>query len=738
MAQVKPANKKKMSKTALIALIVCIAILVGFVLSIGASTGFFIRIQTAVSSENFKINGSMASYFTHYYYENWSQSDTGKLYIQYKLFDSSKAWDEQPLFSDATKTYADYFAEGGMALAERYVKLCEAAKKAGKYDELKEKAKTEVDNYVDSYLQLYAYFAGFTNATGQPDIDAYVKSAYGESVSTKDVKDCLILEHIASSYYQLKRTEIFDDMEKDETKFNDRIDTYFENNLSSFVTAEYITLVLSQPNATVKFPVASDYEGGENSIAYKADLKTATDNNVAADELPQATDYEGGENSKAYIAAKLQADTKAQANADKMKEHEEIMKKLEAAESLDAFKTIILDHYYSTSFDSAYADAKKGFGTNDIVPSTAQLNAYKDAIKDLVIAATVAGETNIAEEELTKIIEEVLKVVEEEATPTDDASTTTTTKTDTKWKEAMKSIPASLITALNTTLTNATKTASYSVSTDPEHYTNKLFGGVKDKFGIELGENDIEGATSAKVDDHWYRETAITALENNIKSIEKKITDLKADLDKADADKEAINEDIEAQEELLETAKKNLEDAKKANKYTFTAYYVTKEADRDEDHLRNVGHILFKVDTTVTETDPEVSYKTEAEAKEAAQKLFDELKALADKGQLTKELFEAMGKDVTHDSNVFYDDVNKDQMVAEFEDWLFDTSRKEGELGLVKTSYGWHIMYYVGEAEDIVWRVNAHEGATDEDLEDWYSELDDIKFDNPSLFRFSK
>ena len=57
MAQVKPANKKKMSKTALIALIVCIAILVGFVLSIGASTGFFLRIQTADSSANFKING---------------------------------------------------------------------------------------------------------------------------------------------------------------------------------------------------------------------------------------------------------------------------------------------------------------------------------------------------------------------------------------------------------------------------------------------------------------------------------------------------------------------------------------------------------------------------------------------------------------------------------------------------------------------------------------------------------
>ena len=732
MAQVKPANKKKMSKTALIALIVSIALLVGFVLSIGASTGFFIRIQTAASSENFKINGSMASYFTHYYYENWAQSDTGKLYIQYKLFDASKPWDEQTLLSDTTKTYADYFAEGGMALAERYIKLCEAAKKAGKYDELAKKAKTEVDNYIESYLMLYAYFAGVTDALGQPDIDAYIKMVYGENVSKNDVRDCLTLEYVASEYATIKRTEIFDNLEKDETKFNDRINTFFEEHLSSFVTAEYVTLVLSQPNATVKFPVASDYEGGENSTAYKADKETATKNNTT---LPVASDYEGGENSKAYLAAKLKADTSVQANIDKMEEHKALMEKLNAAESLDGFKTIILDHYYSGSFDSAYADAKKGFGANDLVPSTAQLDAYEAAIKDLVIAAAVAGQDNIDEEKLTKIIEEVLKVVEE-ATPT--AEETTTTKTDTKWKEAMKSIPASLITSLKTTLKNATKTVSYSVSTDPEHFTNKIFGGIKDKFGIKLGEDDIEGATSAVVGDHWYRETALTALENNIKSIEEKIADLKADLEKADADKETIKTNITAQEELLTTAKENLENAKKAGKYTYTAYYVTKEADRDEDNLQNVGHILFKIDTKATATDPKVSYKTDAEAKAAAEKLQKELQELADKGQLTKELFEAMGKDVTHDSNVFYNDVNKGQMVTEFEDWIFNTERKVGELGSVKTTYGYHIMYYVGESEDIVWKVNAHNGAADEDFSKWESELPEIKFNNPSLFRFTK
>ena len=34
-------------------------------------------------------------------------------------------------------------------------------------------------------------------------------------------------------------------------------------------------------------------------------------------------------------------------------------------------------------------------------------------------------------------------------------------------------------------------------------------------------------------------------------------------------------------------------------------------------------------------------------------------------------------------------------MVAEFNDWCFDTSRKTGDYGLVKTSYGYHVMYFV-------------------------------------------
>ena len=54
-----------------------------------------------------------------------------------------------------------------------------------------------------------------------------------------------------------------------------------------------------------------------------------------------------------------------------------------------------------------------------------------------------------------------------------------------------------------------------------------------------------------------------------------------------------------------------------------------------------------------------------------------------------------------------YEDVYVGQMVEEFENWCFDAARKTGDYGIVKTSYGYHIMYFVGS--DLVWRLTAEQ-----------------------------
>ena len=155
----------------------------------------------------------------------------------------------------------------------------------------------------------------------------------------------------------------------------------------------------------------------------------------------------------------------------------------------------------------------------------------------------------------------------------------------------------------------------------------------------------------------------------------------------------------------------------------YNVYFVSKPAHRDETRLRNVGHILFKIDTAG-------EYKTSAEAKAAAMNLLAKIKEQAVNGVVPKEIFESMGQDVTCDSSVFYEDVTKGVMVAEFENWLF-SANTEGELGLVETQYGWHIMYYVGESGKVAWRKDAHEGAVDEEIQNWYTSLSyTIEFDD--------
>ena len=56
-----------------------------------------------------------------------------------------------------------------------------------------------------------------------------------------------------------------------------------------------------------------------------------------------------------------------------------------------------------------------------------------------------------------------------------------------------------------------------------------------------------------------------------------------------------------------------------------------------------------------------------------------------------------------------YVDISKDVMVDEFEEWCLDENRKYGDHALIKTVYGYHLMFYV-DGED-GWDRYCREGA---------------------------
>ncbi len=69
-------------------------------------------------------------------------------------------------------------------------------------------------------------------------------------------------------------------------------------------------------------------------------------------------------------------------------------------------------------------------------------------------------------------------------------------------------------------------------------------------------------------------------------------------------------------------------------------------------------------------------------------------------GDKTEEAFGELAVEYSADSNAadggIYEGVTMGQMVSEFEDWSVAEGRKPGDVGIVETTYGYHIMYSVG------------------------------------------
>ena len=111
----------------------------------------------------------------------------------------------------------------------------------------------------------------------------------------------------------------------------------------------------------------------------------------------------------------------------------------------------------------------------------------------------------------------------------------------------------------------------------------------------------------------------------------------------------------------------------------------------------SVRHILIMV-----EADENGEYTDEAKA--AAKAKAEEILAEYESGDKTEESFAQLAETYSDDtgSNTnggLYENVYRGEMVTEFNDWCFDSSRKAGDTGIVynEGSYvGYHVMYYSG------------------------------------------
>ena len=82
------------------------------------------------------------------------------------------------------------------------------------------------------------------------------------------------------------------------------------------------------------------------------------------------------------------------------------------------------------------------------------------------------------------------------------------------------------------------------------------------------------------------------------------------------------------------------------------------------------------------------------------------------KGECDEESFAAMAAAYSQDpgsknNGGLYENVQQGQMVPEFDAWCFDEKRVPGHFGMVKTTYGYHLMYFVGSTP--VWEYYARQ-----------------------------
>ncbi len=135
----------------------------------------------------------------------------------------------------------------------------------------------------------------------------------------------------------------------------------------------------------------------------------------------------------------------------------------------------------------------------------------------------------------------------------------------------------------------------------------------------------------------------------------------------------------------------------------------------------DVRHILLMtMDTQTQETLPEEEV---AEKKAKAEEILAEWDAKEDKSE---DAFAALATQYTEDTGSkenggLYENVTPGQMVDAFDKWIFDGSRKEGDVEIVESEYGYHIMYYVGN-KSFAYRNTLRTTHTQDDYSGWLEE----------------
>ncbi len=161
---------------------------------------------------------------------------------------------------------------------------------------------------------------------------------------------------------------------------------------------------------------------------------------------------------------------------------------------------------------------------------------------------------------------------------------------------------------------------------------------------------------------------------------------------------------IESLYDTLLPTQEEMESYYQENEALFTQYGIGKDAG----DVVDVRHILIVPEGGTEDDAGDVTY---SEAEYAA--CYQEASALLEQwkqGEATEQSFAALATTHSEDpgskgNGGLYEGVTKGYMVEAFDAWIFDEARVYGDTDIVKTPFGYHIMYFV--SREPAWEKNA-------------------------------
>lgn len=134
--------------------------------------------------------------------------------------------------------------------------------------------------------------------------------------------------------------------------------------------------------------------------------------------------------------------------------------------------------------------------------------------------------------------------------------------------------------------------------------------------------------------------------------------------------------------------------------------YASSGLTRDKKTV-DVRHVLIMPEGASSENIRTETF--EDAAWESSRQKAEELLAQFEQGDKSEESFAELAKNHSQDGSAagggLYAGVQEGQMVEAFNDWCFDDIRQPGDYGLVKTEFGYHLMFFVNSQP--VWKESA-------------------------------